>query len=367
MDTRTHQDYMQLALQLAERGRLTTSPNPVVGCVLVKDNEIIATGFHERPGGHHAEKHALLQAGDNARGATAYVTLEPCCHFGRTPPCSQALIAAGVKKVYVACLDPNPLVAGKGVAELQAEGITVEIGLAMAEARQLNEIFFHYIQHRRPFVIAKWALSLDGKTVTNPGDSRQISCPDSTAHTHQTRQQVDAILVGANTARLDNPQLTARSEQALEKQPIRIILATQGDVPADLKIFSGSLPGKTWLATTQPVTDAWRQAVADSVEVLVLPKNSDGQVNLHSLLDELGKRHITSLLVEGGMRVHESFFKANLVNRISVYLAPVFIGTQAQKIPLPNISMSRLGRDYYFSTTTQQPLPNTVSEESIYV
>jgi diaminohydroxyphosphoribosylaminopyrimidine deaminase/5-amino-6-(5-phosphoribosylamino)uracil reductase len=367
MDIQTHHDYMQLALQLAERGRLTASPNPVVGCVLVRNNEIIATGFHDRPGSHHAEKHALLQAGENARDSIAYVTLEPCCHFGRTPPCSQALIAAGVKKVYVACLDPNPLVAGKGVSELQAAGIEVETGLAAAQARQLNEIFFYYIQHRRPFVIAKWAMSLDGKTMTNPGDSRQISCAESSAHTHELRQQVDAILVGANTARQDNPQLTARSEQPLEKQPLRVILVTEGDVPADLKIFSGTLPGKTLLATTQPVTDAWRQAVHGSVEVLQLPKNSDQQVNLHSLLDELGKRQISSLLVEGGMRVHESFFKANLVNRVSVYLAPVFIGAQAQKISLANLSMQQSGRDFYFSTTIQQPLPNTVPEESIYV
>lgn len=353
METTSHLDYMKLALQLAEQGRFTTSPNPMVGCVIVKDGQIVGQGYHERAGSPHAEVHALQMAGEAAKGATVYVTLEPCCHFGRTPPCSQALIRAGVKKVYAASLDANPLVAGKGIAELKAHGIEVETGLAEAEALQLNEIFFHYITKRRPFVIAKWAMSLDGKTITNPEDSRQISCENSSSHTHGIRRAVDAILVGAKTVRNDNPQLTARStvpSEIISKQPIRVILTSDGKLPTDLKIFSSELPGKTWIATTIPVDAAWQKQIeASGAEVLALPKNAAGQVSLPDLLNELGKRGITSILVEGGMTVHESFFKENLVDKIHVYLAPVFIGSLDKKAVIENLDMSPLGRDYYFS------------------
>jgi diaminohydroxyphosphoribosylaminopyrimidine deaminase/5-amino-6-(5-phosphoribosylamino)uracil reductase len=353
----SHLDYMQIALQLAARGRLTTSPNPMVGCVIVKKGQIIGEGFHERAGEPHAEIHALREAGQDAQGATAYVTLEPCCHQGRTPPCSKALINAGVKKVYIATLDPNPLVAGKGVAELLAHGIEVETGLAEPAAKDLNQIFFHYMTKQRPFVIAKWAMSLDGKTMTTPGDSRQISCPDSSLHTHEIRQTVDAILVGANTVRNDNPQLTARSATAAEiRQPIRVILSSDGRLPIDLKIFSKELPGKTWIATTQAVPADWQDAIQSTqVEILVLPKNTEGQVSLPDLLAELGKKGITSILVEGGMKVHESFFKLNLVDKMHVYIAPVFIGSLAQKAVISNVDMQALGRDFYVSAVLAEP------------
>jgi diaminohydroxyphosphoribosylaminopyrimidine deaminase / 5-amino-6-(5-phosphoribosylamino)uracil reductase len=353
MDTNTHYDYMKLALNLAERGRLTVSPNPMVGCVIVKDNQIIGQGYHIRAGSGHAEVNAIQDAGgnENTIGATAYVTLEPCSHFGRTPPCTQALIKAGIKKVYVACGDANPLVAGRGVKELQAHGIEVETGILEKEARQLNEIFFKYITKRRPFVIAKWAMSLDGKTSTNPGDSRKISGEISHQHTHNTRMQVDAILVGSNTAICDDPELTVRYQpENITRHPLRVILSTNGNLPSRLKIFNGTLPGKTLIATTEPINADWQ----DKVEVLILPKNSEGQVCLFSLLDELGKREITSLLVEGGMKVHQSFFKENLVDQIQVYLAPVFIGTLDKKIALDNVKITPLGKDYHFSAACEE-------------
>jgi diaminohydroxyphosphoribosylaminopyrimidine deaminase/5-amino-6-(5-phosphoribosylamino)uracil reductase len=356
MDTSPHLEYMQLALQLAKRGRYTVSPNPMVGCVIVKDGRIVGQGHHIRAGGPHAEVHALQDAGDLAAGAVAYVTLEPCCHFGRTPPCTQALINARIKKVYFACKDPNPLVAEKVIAILREAGIEVEHGLCESEAKKLNEIFFKYITTRRPFVIAKWAMSLDGKTVTNPGDSRKISGDKSHQHTHAKRQAVDAILVGANTVLADNPELTARSSaEEIIDQPIRVILAGQGVLPPALKVLNGSLPGKTWVAVTEPINAEWKNTLSSAhVELLILPKNAAGKVCLSSLLDELGKREVTSLLVEGGMTVHESFFKENLVDKVHIYLAPVFIGTLPKKIRLENIDIETLGNDYFFSAGCQE-------------
>lgn len=344
MTVLSHQHFMQLALDYAAHGRLTVSPNPMVGCVIVKNNLVVGVGYHQRAGEPHAEVHALNDAGDNAKDAIAYVTLEPCCHYGRTPPCTQSLIKAGIKKVYVACLDPNPLVAGKGVAELRGAGIDVEVGLYGEEASQLNEIFFHFIKHKRPFVIAKWAMSLDGKTITHPEDSRQISSHESQLHTHELRSQVDAILIGANTARMDNPQLTARLiNQA--KQPIRIVLSTDGDLPKDLTLFTDK-SNKTIVATC--ATD-----IEIDAEILVVPKDANQKVLLRALLGELGKRNITSLLIEGGMTVHQQFFAENLVNKIQVYVAPVVIGVNEKKQYFSNMSTNKLGHDVNFTVNVE--------------
>ncbi len=341
-------DYMTLALQLAEKGRYTVSPNPMVGCVIVKNHHIVGQGYHQQAGGAHAEIHALQAAGVAARDATVYVTLEPCCHTDKkTPPCVHALIAARVKKVVVACHDPNPFVAGRGLQALRDAGIEIDIGLLQAQAEQLNEIFFYYITHKRPFVIAKWAMSLDGKTITAPTDTRQISGHEAYQHTHQLRQQVDAVLIGANTARVDNPQLTARPHNATSsiKQPLRIILSTQKTLPTDLTIFDSNLPGKTLIATTQSESSFEKLS---HIEIMSLPAGKNAQVNLPALLDELGKRGITSLLVEGGRQVHEHFFKENLVNKIHVYLAPVIIGVNEKKQTM-TLQCDMLGNDFCFT------------------
>lgn len=345
MTVSSHIDYMTLALQHAARGRLTVSPNPMVGCVIVKNDQVVGVGHHQRAGEPHAEVYALRDAGDAAKEATAYVTLEPCCHVGRTPPCTQALIQAGIKKVYVACLDPNPLVAGKGITELQAAGMEVEVGLCEEAATQLNEIFFYFMKHKRPFVIAKWAMSLDGKTITHAQDSRQISSSESQQHTHELRSQVDAILIGANTARLDNPQLTAR-EIDNAKQPIRIVLSTNGDLPKELNLFAASMPSKTIVATCASAIDI-------NAEIITLAKNEKQKVHLPSLLDELGKRNITSLLIEGGMTVHQQFFAENLVNKIQVYLAPVVIGSGEKKQYFLNMNANQLGHDFNFTVNVE--------------
>lgn len=348
-----HHHFMSLALKLAEQGRFTVSPNPMVGCVIVKDGQIIGEGYHQKAGGPHAEIHALQQAGKNACGATAYVTLEPCCHHGKTPPCTDALIQAGIKHVFVACADPNPLVAGKGLAQLRQSGIHVETDILNAEAQKLNDIFFHFIQSQRPFVMAKWAMSLDGKTITHAADSRQISNHSSQQHAHQLRQQVDAILIGADTAIQDNPLLTVRHvvENESIRHPLRIILSSHDRLPLDLKLFDPSLPGKTMVVTTIHAKPHWITTLREkNIEVCILPYNAQHQVDLHGLLDELGKRQITSLLVEGGMTVLESFFNENLVNQIHAYIAPVIIGRLPNKKFLHDVEIMRIDDDYHFTT-----------------
>ena len=346
-----HTDHMLLALQLAERGRYTVSPNPMVGCVIVKDGRIIGTGFHQKAGGPHAEMIALQQAGSEAKNATLYVTLEPCCHHGRTPPCTQALIQAGIQKVYVACTDLNSLMSGKGIEILRAAGITVECGLYECEARQLNEIFFYYIRHQRPFVFAKWAMSLDGKTMTHPNDSRDISCMKSKKDSHHFRQQVDAILIGSRTAIQDNPLLTIRhSENPYFKQPLRIILSSNCGVPSHLKLFDEMLPGKTLVMTTSQASKKQIQSLQEkNIEVVILPASKKNLVDLPAMLDELGKREITSLLVEGGMTVLQHFFSEKLVNKVKVYISPIIIASLENKKTVFNVNMKNIDQDFLFT------------------
>jgi len=349
MSTDLHTFFMASALNLAEKGRFSVSPNPLVGCLIVKNGQIIGQGYHQRAGEAHAEIIALEQAGAAALGATAYVTLEPCCHHGKTGPCTTALIQAGIKTVYIAVSDPNPLVAGHGIQLLQAAGIETHVGVLAQEAIQLNEIFFHFITQKRPFVIAKWAMSLDGKTSTHPSDSRHISSQESQQAAHALRQQVDAILVGAKTAIHDNPSLTVRltPEGVTPKHPIRIVLASQGQLPTYLKLFDATMPAKTIIAVTDKADSLWcKQMQSANTEIWVLPQNADGQVDLFSLLTALGKQNISSLLVEGGMTVHDSFFRANLVNKVHVYIAPVIIGSLSQKKQLTQFTCTPSHRDF---------------------
>lgn len=359
MHTDDHTKLMTQALQLAALGRYTVSPNPMVGCLIVKNGQIIGQGYHQQAGGPHAEVYALREAGMNAKGATAYVTLEPCCHVGRTPPCTTALMAAGIRKVIVASNDPNPLVSGNGIKALQAAGIDVEVGLLQSEAKLLNEIFFHYMTHKRPFVIAKWAMSLDGKTITHTEDTRDISSNASQKAAHDIRRQVDAILIGAETAIRDNPELTARFAEKsapASKQPLRIIVTTRGDLPHDLKLFDPASSANTLIATTADADPSWRQRMIDNqIDLVVLPKNKQGQVDLPSLLDTLGQRAITSLLVEGGMTIHQSFFNDHLVNKVHVYLAPVIIGSLPAKKHLANLNVSHHAEDLFLTANYKEP------------
>lgn len=314
--------FMQKSLSLAERGRFTCAPNPMVGCVIVQRDEIVAEGYHHKAGSDHAEIVALKAAGEQARGATVYVTLEPCCHYGRTPPCVDAIIKAGVAEVVVACLDPNPKVAGQGIAALEAAGINVKLGELAVAAEHLNRVFFHYILKQRPYVFAKWALSLDGKTATHTQDSQWITGERAREHVHQLRQSVGAIIVGSGTIIADDPALTVRLPQ-IEHQPLRVLLDGRGRSPLTAKLFDLEL-ADTVVMTTALCDKVWHhELVQRGVNVFVVGEN---QIDLSLMLENLAQRDISSVLIEGGATVQASFFAADLVQEIYAYLAPKIIG-----------------------------------------
>lgn len=351
MQISTDQTHMARALTLAELGRYSTSPNPMVGCVIVQNGKVVGEGYHHKAGEAHAEVIALHSAGDNSHGATAYVTLEPCCHYGRTPPCTDALINAGIKKVVIASIDPNPLVSGKGIDILKNAGIEVVYGLLEFEAINLNETYRHYITTKRPFVIAKWAMSLDGQMTTHPEDSKAISGEISHQRVHQTRHAVDAILVGKNTAAQDNPLLTVRMiATEIKKQPTRVLLTSRCDMPLDLEILNTDSGYKTIVMTTDQASKQTLDTLTTKgIHIIVVERSADNQVDLNSALIQLGKLGIASLLVEGGRKMHESFFQAGLVNKLDMYLAPVVIGKMKQKLIIEDLNTNTDGRDYYFS------------------
>lgn len=322
-------DFMRRAFDLGEASLGTTSPNPSVGCVLVRDGRIVAEGATKPPPGPHAEAVALGAAGEAARGATAYVTLEPCAHFGRTPPCADALIAAGVTAVRVALIDPDANVAGGGIEKLRAAGIDVEVGDGAAEASRSMEA---YIKHRRtglPFVIVKFAATLDGKIAASSGDSRWVAGEEARAWAHAFRTKIDAILCGVNNVLLDDPQLTARpGGETADRQPLRIVADSRGRTPLDARVLGQG--GHTIIATTAASSAEWREAIASTgAEALVLPADASGRVELRELARVLGERGVLSLLVEGGGVLHASMFAAGLVDKVHAIIAPKIVGGSA--------------------------------------
>ncbi len=315
---------MARALQLAERGLWTTSPNPRVGCVLVREGEIVGKGWHERAGEPHAEVHALRAAGELARGATAYVTLEPCSHHGRTPPCAEALIGAGVSRVVAAMRDPNPLVAGNGLAMLQAAGIETACGLLENEARELNIGFVARMTRGRPWLRLKAAASLDGKTALNNGTSQWITGPEARRDGHRWRARACAILTGIGTVRDDDPQLSVR-EVDTPRQPLRVVVDSKLEIPLTAKILRG---GPVLVAAAVDDEKRANSLRATGAEVVVLP-NPHGKVELSALLEELGRRGINEVHVEAGFKLNGSLLREGLVDELLLYLAPCLIGHDA--------------------------------------
>lgn len=319
---------MRRALELARQALGRSSPNPSVGALVLSEGRIVGEGWTAPAGGPHAEVVALRQAGQAARGATIYVTLEPCCHHGRTPPCTDALIAAGVRRVEVATLDPNPAVAGAGVAALRAAGIEVRIGLGAAAARALIAPFRRWVLHGRPLVLAKYAMTLDGRVASRTGDSRWISGPASRLLVHRLRDVSDAILVGAGTVLADDPRLSARLPEGEEaRQPLRVVLDSRGRLPLAAKIFDPEQGGPTLVASVRPNAD-WTGALGRrGIETWHLPGDEAGRVELTALLERLAKeRDITSLLVEGGSAVLGAFLGQGLADRLLAFVAPKLIG-----------------------------------------
>ena len=326
-------DYMEQAFSLAKLAVGQASPNPAVGAVVVKNNDVIVgQGYTQPPGSSHAEVVALQQAGEQARGGVMYVTLEPCCQYGRTRPCTQAIIAAGITEVHLAMLDPNPLVSGRGKDELEKKDIKIYMGEHEEEAKELNETYSKFITTGIPFVTAKFAISLDGKIATRSGDSKWISSDEARKYVHYLRYIADAIMAGVNTVLIDNPRLTSRcggKGGTARKQPLRVIVDGKGRTPPTARLFSE--PGKTLLALGRSVTPEEARAFAQvGAEVLELP-SEERLVDLEGLLKALGEREITSVLVESGGTLLGSLFDHGLVDKVIAFIAPVIIGGKEAK------------------------------------
>ena len=317
--------FMAQALQLARRGLFTTDPNPRVGCVIAKDDQVVGTGWHARAGEPHAEIHALQVAGEQARGATAYITLEPCCHHGRTPPCTRALIEAGVARVVAAMVDPNPQVAGKGMETLREARIGVETGLMQAQAEALNPGFISRMRRGRPYVLAKLAVSLDGRTALAQGESRWITGAPARADVQALRARSSAIVTGIGSVLADDPSLNVR-EFDIGRQPLRVVVDSALRMPTTAKMLS--LPGTTLIVTARQQAENADRLLAAGAEVLYLPA-MDGSVDLPGLMRHLAAREVNELMVEAGARLCGALLEAGLIDEIVIYYAPHILGSTA--------------------------------------
>ncbi len=321
----TDEYYMQLALRLARRGARRVSPNPMVGAVIVKDDRIIGTGYHQRFGGPHAEIRALHNAKAPIMGATLYVTLEPCSHFGKTPPCVEALIGAGPARVVIGIADPNPLVAGRGIAALQSAGIETVVGVCEEACREINEKFIKFITTGQPYVTLKYAQTIDGRIASATGHSRWVSSPASRTFAHQLRSTHDAILVGIGTVLQDDPELTVRHVKG--RNPARIVVDSHLRIPLTAKILREQEKAKTIIAHTRWADPEKIKPLLDKgVETLLVEENGDQRVNLKELLPALGRKQLASLLVEGGSSVITSLLKDKLADRLAIIVAPKILG-----------------------------------------
>ncbi len=336
--------FMQLALDESLKGQGFTAPNPMVGAAIVKDGRLLAMGYHHKCGGPHAEIEALKQLSPGeARGATIYVTLEPCSHYGRTPPCCEALFKAGISRVVAAMKDPNPLVSGRGLIFLEEHGIKTEVGLMAAEAARLNEIFLYYIKEKRPFVALKLAQSIDGVTALESGESKWITGEEARAAGRKLRHIYDAILVGASTIRTDNPALTTRLPG--RRDPIKIVLSSDGNLPEEAQIFK---TGRTIVAGSRNMPPANEERLKQLGAELILLPECAGRPDITFLLAELGQKEISSILVEGGATVATSFLRAGLVNKLHIYVAPLLIGGANSRRSVGELEISHLQEAHRF-------------------
>lgn len=362
---------MQRAIELARNALGRTAPNPPVGAVIVRDGLIVGEGFHPRAGDPHAEIFALRAAGVRACGADIYVTLEPCSHRGRTGPCADALIAAGIRRVFVGTVDPNPLVAGRGIQRLKAAGLEVGIGLNEDACRELIAPFAWHITSGLPFTVYKAAMTLDGQLATCAGDSRWVSCADSRQRVHQLRDQVDAIMIGVQTILADNPQLTTRLDQG-GRDPLRVVVDSHLRIPLESRILTQPSAARTLVATTTLAPAAKLVALEKlNAEVLVLPV-VEGRVSLCALWQELGRRSVQHLLLEGGRTLASAALHARLINSIQVYIAPKLLGGEGlsglfagegsslmdDAIPLENLRVESVGADLLLTAEVKRCLPD---------
>lgn len=328
--------YMKIALKLAARGRGFASPNPMVGAVIVKNNRIIGQGYHECCGENHAEVNAIINASEKVAGATIYVTLEPCCHHGKTPPCADLIIRHKIGRVVIGATDSNPLVSCQGVNRLHGAGIKLTVGILENECRNLNEVFFHYMETGMPFVTVKYAQTLDGRIATETGHSQWISSPASLTFAHKLRAEHDAILVGKGTILKDNPTLTVRRVRG--RNPLRIVVDSGLSVSFQANVMQDLSRIPTLIATTKKVSDQQFLALTKAgADLITVPPNKQGHVDLKKLFKILAGRQISSVLIEGGAQIITSALKENLVNRLVTIIAPKIIGKGVEAVGDLNI------------------------------
>ncbi|MBO7460327.1 MAG: bifunctional diaminohydroxyphosphoribosylaminopyrimidine deaminase/5-amino-6-(5-phosphoribosylamino)uracil reductase RibD [Bacteroidales bacterium] len=334
-------ELMRRAIELAKKGGGYVHPNPLVGCVVVKDDEIIAEGYHEKYGEFHAERNALTRCQSETKDASLYVTLEPCCHYGKTPPCTEIIIEKGIKKVFVGILDPNPLVAGKGVKILQDAGIEVEVGLCEDEIREMNKVFLKYITTKRPYVIMKTAMTLDGKIAAYTGDSRWVTNEQSRKLVHELRSEMAAVMVGIGTVLADDPMLNVRLEGE-HHQPIRIVVDSNLRIPIDSQLVKTAKEYRTIVATT--VSDNCRDArpcVSTGIE-LIQCKSNNNHVDINDLMTKLGAMGIDSILLGGGGTLNAAFLEAGCVDEVWAFIAPKIIGGEGAKTPVSGKGIDKM-------------------------
>lgn len=352
--------YMKIALKLAKCGGENVSPNPLVGAVIVKNGKIIGQGYHKFYGGPHAEVYALKEAGDNAKGAAIYVTLEPCSHYGKTPPCAEALVKAGIKKAVIAVSDPNPMVSGKGIEILKKNGIEVELGVLENEAKDINKIFLKYITTKLPFVILKWAMTLDGKIAASTGESKWITSEESRYYVHKIRNRVMGIMTGINTIIMDNPLMTTRLKDG-GKSPKAIILDSKLRIPLDAKILDTVSDREVIIACTKNIDNDKKVKLEQRrIKFIITPEDENGRVDLKYLICELGNRGIDSILLEGGSNLNFSAVYSGVVDEVICFIAPKILGGDKAKTPvggigfqyiseaqlLKNMEIQKIGEDF---------------------
>lgn len=335
-ETRSDLHYMQLALQLAQRGAGRVNPNPMVGAVIVKNDVIIGQGYHKQYGGLHAERNALADCTVSPQGATLYVSLEPCCHYGKTPPCTDAILENGIRRVVIGSDDPNPLVAGKGIDILRSHGVEVTTRVLKDACDQLNEVFLHFIQTKTPYVVMKYAMTLDGKIATKTGASQWITGETARRRVHQERNRYSAIMVGVGTVLADNPQLTCRIDGG--RNPIRIICDTRLRTPHTAQVVTTTHLARTILATAESDPQAHKPYLDAGCEILVVPL-LDGHLDLTTLMLQLGKQNIDSILLEGGGTLNWAALQSGLVQKVQAYLAPKLFGGNG-KTPVMGLGVS---------------------------
>jgi len=342
---------MSLALELSKKAVGFVNPNPLVGAVIVKDNKIIGEGYHEYFGGPHAEVNAFANAKENVEGATMYVTLEPCAHYGKTPPCADLIVKNKISKVVIGMIDPNPLVAGKGIKILRTHGIEVITGVMDTEIKKTNEIFVKYITYKKPFCIMKTAMTLDGKISTSIGDSKWISNEKSRAYVHELRNMVSGIMVGIGTVLSDNPELTTRRENKISKNPIRIIIDSTARIPLDAKVLKCDEKTRTIIVTTEFASDTKIIAIKEKGAEVIITPSGDKRVDLNYLMRAMGDMGIDSILLEGGSTLNYSALEEGIIDKVITFISPKMFGGTTGKTPVGGKGIELVKDSILFTNT----------------